>query len=159
MYTSQGCFGIPRSFGQSEVRLDTANGRGSTNTCIRRYTNTQVNTGGAITYRDSSTLGSSFTVNVAGLYAIFVTDSNPSSYVMTGISRNSVNLTSSILLLPAAERLAVAEINLATGSFNEAVAQASWLGYLAAGDVIRPHGNTGDPITAGLSMFQMVKIG
>jgi hypothetical protein len=47
---------------QSMVRLNTANGYGSTNTAIRRFTNVVTNQGTDITYADSATLGTTFTI-------------------------------------------------------------------------------------------------
>ena len=42
---------------QNEVRLEVGNGSGSTNTKIRRFTTAVTNTGTAMTYADSATLG------------------------------------------------------------------------------------------------------
>jgi hypothetical protein len=72
----------------SEVRLNTVNGFGSTNTMIRRFTNTTINTGTDITYADSATLGATFTINTAGVYAISYSDSFAASADM-GLSLNS----------------------------------------------------------------------
>ena len=51
----------------SYVRLNTANGYGSTNTKIRRFTNIVNNVGTDITYADSATLGNTFTINANGV--------------------------------------------------------------------------------------------
>lgn len=50
----------------SNVRLDTANGYGSTATKIRRFTNERVNFGSGIQYVDDATNGASFTANRSG---------------------------------------------------------------------------------------------
>jgi hypothetical protein len=55
---------------QSCIRLNTANGYGSTNTVVRRFTNVVLNQGTDITYADSATLGASFTINTSGVYSI-----------------------------------------------------------------------------------------
>lgn len=54
----------------AEVYVTAGNGRGSTSTTVRRFTNIRVNTGSAISYVDSATLGGVFTINVSGVYAI-----------------------------------------------------------------------------------------
>ena len=61
---------LTKTASQSMVRLNTSNGYGSTNTVIKRYTNVVTNQGVDITYADSATLGASFTINTAGVYAI-----------------------------------------------------------------------------------------
>jgi hypothetical protein len=80
----------------SMVRLTTANGFGSTNTCIKRFTTTVISQGSDITYADSATLGASFTINANGVYAIAISVTgavtNPA-----GISKNSTQLTTSVL--------------------------------------------------------------
>lgn len=58
----------------SMIRLNTANGFGSTNTKYRRFLNTVINQGSDITYADSATLGSSFTINTSGIYSISYSD-------------------------------------------------------------------------------------
>jgi hypothetical protein len=117
----------------SMVRLDGANGFGSTNTAIKRYTNVRTNQGADITYADSPTLGASFTINAAGVYAIMVSSNNAgTSY--PGISLNTTQPATSIIALTnASERLAVS--SGAAGNMGEAV----WIGYLPAGSVVRPH--------------------
>ena len=117
----------------SMVRLNTANGYGSTNTKIRRFTNTVTNQGSDITYADSATLGASFTINTDGTYAISYSDCFTNPAVM-GMSLNSTQLTTNL------ESITVASILSAntTGSANY-VGVASWNGYLPAGSVIRPH--------------------
>jgi hypothetical protein len=118
---------------QSMVRLDGANGFGSTNTAIKRYTNVRLNQGSDITYADSATLGASFTINTAGVYAIMVSSNNAgTSY--PGISLNTTQPSTSIIALTnASERLAVSSGS--GGNMGEAV----WIGYLLAGSVVRPH--------------------
>ncbi len=58
----------------SMIRLNTANGYGSTNTKYRRFLNTVINQGSDITYADSATLSSSFTINTSGIYSISYSD-------------------------------------------------------------------------------------
>lgn len=126
------------SVGHHEVTVHTGNGYGSTNTVIRRYTTTMVNTGTAITYADSATLGASFTINEPGLYEIYTADSNGLGVAILGVSVNSSTLpTGGIQSEPIATRL------LSTthyhGGATTVYADDSRVVRLSAGDVIRPH--------------------
>ncbi len=116
----------------STVRVHTANGFGSTNTKIRRFTTVVQNAGSDITYADSAANGASFTVNTTGMYGISYTE-NGSSAFNSGISVNSAELTSDVADINANNRL-VSMYNSAssTGATSCSV-------YLTAGDVIRPH--------------------
>ena len=118
---------------QSMVRVNTANGYGSTNTPIRRFTNVVTNQGTDITYADSATLGASFTINTAGIYSISFSDVfNGSANV--GLSLNSTQLTTSIGSINTADRLAITAAAGADFQIN-----VGWTGYLAAGSVVRAH--------------------
>lgn len=119
---------------QSMVRLNTANGYGSTNTMIRRFTNTVTNQGSDITYADSATLGGSFTINTSGVYAISYCD-DFSSVGAVGISLNTTTPSTSFFSIAAAEKLAGV-----SNPFGNYPTEASWCGYLAAGSVVRAHG-------------------
>jgi hypothetical protein len=137
----------------SSVRLDTANGYGSTaSNKIRRFSNVRDNIGSDITYLDSATNGASFTISSAGTYHISFSDSANSGYI--GISKNSSQLTTSILSINAADRLAMETVTASgeTGS-------VSWNGYLLAGDVIRPHTDASGGGTADRSSFTISKVG
>ena len=120
---------------QSMVRLNTANGYGSTNVGIRRFTNTVTNQGADITYADSATLGATFTINTNGVYAISYTDQFTTAGNL-GISLNSTQLSTSILLITAADRLGASDTP--TGNANNTFATSV---YLASGSVIRAHTN------------------
>lgn len=136
---------------QNMVRLHTANGYGSTNTVIRRFTTTVTNTGSAITYADSATLGATFTINTDGVYAISYSDSFNTPAVL-GLSLNSSQLTTSIGSITAADILI---IGLGTNTTSSADS-VSWTGYLASGSVIRAH--TAGNATGGIiGMFTIVK--
>lgn len=117
----------------SMVRLNTANGYGSTNTRIRRFTNVVANVGADITYADSATLGGSFTINKSGVYSISYNDQFSASGSL-GISLNSNQLTIAINLINASNFLAGQTV----GAANH-LGCATWQGYLQAGDIIRPH--------------------
>lgn len=118
--------------GNSMVRLNTANGYGSTNTAIRRFTNVVVNQGSDITYADSASAGGSFTINTNGVYAISYVDSF-SANSFGGISLDSNQLTTGIGSISAASRLSYAFYS------TNAVVVNAWTGYLPAGSIIRPH--------------------
>lgn len=136
----------------SQIRLNTANGYGSTNTKIRRFTNIVTNQGTDITYADSATLGASFTINTSGFYAISYTDvfNNPDS---VGLSLNSSELTTNIQSLVTIAD-ALAWMSTANTNFGGDVA---WSGYLSAGDVIRPHCGAGVTGT-GLQLFNIGRV-
>lgn len=57
--------------------------------CTRRWTNAKVNTGTAILYADSSTLGGKFTANEAGIYQVSYRDYKSSGSACFGISVNA----------------------------------------------------------------------
>ena len=120
--------------GQSMVRLNTANGYGSTNTKIRRFTNTVTNTGSDITYADSAANGASFTINTNGVYAVSFSD-NLSSGDYIGLSLNTSSPTTGIGGLATSEVLSISSVPSA-GVNNGYV---GWTGYLPAGSVVRPH--------------------
>jgi hypothetical protein len=122
---------------QSMIRLNTANGYGSTNTVIRRWTNVVTNQGSDITYADSATLGGTFTINNAGVYAIGYNDQF-SGFNWFGISLSSNQLTTVVTNITAANRLSVT-----ITPASDYGAHTSWTGYLLAGAIIRAHTNGG----------------
>lgn len=117
----------------SMVRLNTANGYGSTNTMIRRFSTTVTSQGSDITYTDSATAGASFTINTNGIYAISYSEAFISNSYF-GISLNSSQLTTSVISITASNLLIQS-----TNSNNTYSGAVSWTGYLPAGSVIRPH--------------------
>ena len=140
--------------GNSMVRLNTANGYGSTNTKIRRFTNTVTNTGSDITYADSATNGASFTINTSGIYSISYSDNfNAADY--NGISLNMSGGTTAITNLTISQILSV---GASAGSSSAAC--CSWTGYLTAGDVVRPHtfGSASGSVT-GAQHFTIARVG
>ena len=126
-------------FFPSMVRLNTPNGVGSTNTYVRRFTNTVTNQGADITYADSATLGASFTINTTGVYAISYTD-NGSGIAAIGLTLNSTQNSTSLELLADATQILVGVV---TSSANVG-GTACWTGQLVSGGVVRPSiGSTG----------------
>lgn len=118
---------------RSMVWVNTANGYGSTNTKIRRFTNVATNQGGDITYADSATLGGSFTINVSGVYGISYTDQFSSSSYM-GVSLNTTQPTVAIFSLAATEIVCGGQAP-AANTVGHCGAQL----FLPAGSIIRAH--------------------
>ena len=115
------------------IRLNTANGYGSTNTKIRRFTNIVLNQGNDITYTDSATLGASFTINKDGVYSINYSD----QFSSAGFFAISVNTTQPTV---AASTINISHVLSATTTAQSAYASCvNWCGYLVAGSVIRAH--------------------
>jgi len=131
----------------SSVRVDTANGYGSTATRIRRFSNIRDNIGTDIEYVDSATLGASFTVKSAGVYNISYSENNSGT---AGISLNSSQLTTNIENINVADRLII------EGDNRVAV---GWSGYLNVGDVIRPHSDGNAAATNSQVNFTISKVG
>ena len=140
--------------GNHAVIVNAGNGHGSTNTNIRRFTNTQSSVGTAITYADSATLGATFTINETGLYAIYYTDKAAGSTAKFGVSVNAavataVNNLSAVTRLMMTQLAVVATQNTVSG-----------VAYLTAADVVRPHTAGGpDSTAADEGAFSIRKIG
>lgn len=135
LIVSENALAVSSQQPRSEVWLYTGNGYGSTNTKIRRFTNTAKNIGTAITYADSSTAGASFTINEDGVYSILFTDGATGSGGAAGISLNSSELTTNIYSITATNRLAMSNW---VASSSGGITVNSILN-LSAGDIIRPH--------------------
>ena len=136
--------------GGSNVRLDTANGYGSTATKIRRFSNERVNIGSSLNCVDSATAGFSCTVLRSGFYFVSYSDGfNGTAY--QGLSLNASSLTNGIQALAANEMLAM-NYQVTANTFT----LSSWSGWLWAGDIVRPHTN-GDAIGSfNRTSFSMV---
>lgn len=91
--------------GGSLIWLTGGNGTGSTNTRFRRYTTVLRNIGKAATLTQSATLGDSYTINKNGKYAISITDGSTTGSYNVGISLDSNQGTTSIVLIPDLNRL------------------------------------------------------
>lgn len=136
----------------SSVQLNTANGFGSTNTVIRRFSNTVDNFGTSVTYTDSATAGSSFLINEDGIYEISYTDNNTTASVI-GLSRNSTQLTTAINSISVANRLAESSVNV------NSVDNVCWTGYLTKNDIIRPHSTGVTAVDVTGTHFSISKVG
>lgn len=137
----------------SSVRVDTANGYGSTATKIRRFSNVRENLGSSIVYADSATNGSSFTINEDGVYNVSYSDSATAADY-SGISKNASSLTTNLNSLVTSEILALERQDTSGGAFNIA-----WSGYLQAGDIIRAHSSGTGGGNNALVTFTISKVG
>jgi hypothetical protein len=137
----------------STVRVNTGNGHGSTNNKIRRFTTAVQNVGTAITYADSAADGASFTINEDGVYIMSYTDRTNSGDFQIGISLNSAQLTTTVVSITAADRLA---IDHGTGGSHRTTGVPV---VLAKDDVIRAHTDGGPNSTGGGETFTITKIG
>ncbi len=117
----------------SMVRLNTANGYGSTNTKIRRFTNVVTNQGTDITYADSATLGASFTINTDGVYAVSCTDKAAGAMAI-GLSLNTTEPAVSVLTISISSLLGI--VSTAAAGYAGCVATTL---FLQSGDVVRMH--------------------
>ncbi len=145
-------------FTPSKVRVTSGNGHGSTNTKIRRFNTTEVNTGSAITYADSATNGGSFTINTTGLYFISYTDSGTDGgQINVGASRNSAQLTTDVESITYTDRLFY--VNERLGNPQNPWAMASTVVSLTATDVIRAHtNNNGQTNSDNRTVFEIALI-
>lgn len=110
---------------------------GSSSTAIRQIVTTKYAYGSAITYANSASLGTTFTINEDGLYDISYADSNAVAPIF-GISVNSNQLTTSIDSISEAT-FVTEQKSLTSG----ALTPISVTVFLRAGDILRPHGDPG----------------
>jgi hypothetical protein len=136
----------------SYVRLNTANGYGSTNTVIRRFTNIVDNVGVDITYADSATLGATFTINTNGVYSVSYVD-NFNAVSNIGLSINSTQLTTDIGAISVATRLAIST----SGGANYSVSTSATF-YAAATSIIRAHDDGAATGLAGRQNFTIARV-
>lgn len=135
------------------IRLENGNGHGSTNNKIRRFTNTTINVASpGMTYADSATLGMSITINETGLYFMSYSDSRAANSSSIGISVSSAQLTTNIVSITAANRIAVNDQPLAIHGFCSALVR------LTAGQVVRAHTDGAVDSTSAVSGFMIVQV-
>jgi hypothetical protein len=149
---STGNVSTTKTSAQSMVKLRTANGYGSTNTAIRRWSTVDINQGSDITYADSATLGASFTINTNGVYAISYSDQ------YTGATTAAIKLNGSQFTLTPASLTDNSILCSNTASAGGFAAICSWTGFLSAGDVIRTQSSTAtgsNPVLAGFTIVRV----
>jgi len=128
---------------RSVVKVYGSLGPASTNTAILHYNTIATNIGGDISYSTSSTAGDTFTINHDGLYTGGINNYNSSGAAAQGMSVNSNQLTTGISSITAANILTeTASPASGTPGF------ACWTAFLRAGDVVRPHCNSGAGISS-----------
>lgn len=140
---------------RSCIRVSNVNGAGSTNTAVRRFTNLISSVGTDITYTDSATLGTSFTINTTGLYSIVYSDAFPTADSLA-ISNNA---TGAELTTSAASLTASKLLGLVSAPANNII-PCPVVVPLTAGDVIRPHLVTSgaNPASPALCRFTITRI-
>jgi len=148
---SQGMGAVPAT--QSMIRVHTPNGAGSTNTCVQRFLTTFVTQGTDITLTQSATLGDTFTVNTAGVYSCSLTAVHPTGNGVVGISASSTQLTTSIVGIAVTDKLTLVQDYTATGTVS-----CSWIGYLAAGAVVRVHTDATALVADNRSQFTITRV-
>jgi len=137
----------------SYVRLNTANGYGSTNTKIRRFTTTVNSAGVDITYADSATLGGTFTINTNGVYSVSYCDQFTAAATL-GLSIDSTQLTTNIQSVTAVNVLSICTT---TGGNVAEVASATF--YAAAASVVRAHTDgVAAGVTSGGTQFTIARV-
>lgn len=146
------------SIARSQIRYQGGNGMGSTNTAIRRFNTQVISQGTDITFADSATAGSTFTINTTGYYAIHYSDYNSAAVAIIGISVNSNQLTTSIASITNTHRYAQV-VSVANGG-----SCCSVTAYLTAGAVVRGHcspSGSNPPnagTTDGLCQFHIIRL-
>lgn len=144
----------------SRVRLHTSDGLGSTNNKIRKFSTLVEEVGTDISFNGltaSATNGAEFTINADGIYSISYCDLwNVAS--VHDISLNSNQLTTALSSITVTDRL------ISTNpTVTDQVMAVTWTGFLAQGDVIRPHTH-GDADGASINraaftVTQIIKLG
>lgn len=127
----QGAGGLFKLPFASEISVFTANGNGSTNTSVTRFSTVNVSRGSDITYADSATLGGSFTINTSGTYSVTYVD----ALVGAGDICIAINSTGADLTaFPLTLQNILAEAT--TGGANQR-ACASATRFFPAGTIVR----------------------
>ena len=142
--------------GNNVVTVHTGNGYGSSSTKVRRWTTAMTNTGTAITYADSSTLGGTFTINETGIYSMTLQDCKIGVVSFIGVSLNSNQLTTVISAISIANRLIWGRVE--NTGIEELPGCISTTRRLVAGDVIRVHDDGTNDSASDRSNFSICKV-
>ena len=126
-------------------------GWGSTNTKIRRYLTLEKSSGSDITFADSSTAGSSFTINTTGGYIISFGDSAGAGAMQIGVSVNSSALTTNLNTITYAQGKRA--YSNPTGQYHGSIGL-----LLTAGDIVRGHGDATSAITTDNVYFHIARV-
>jgi hypothetical protein len=140
----------------STANADTGNGRGTgSDSSVRRYTNIG-STGSDITVADSASLGTTFTINQKGVYAIDVTEqSSVGGAQEFAITVNWTTRTVPVSSIPASERKARG--SAAVGGFANTMSVSI---ILQAGDIVRigAGANVGTSDSCRVEITQLQKL-
>lgn len=145
-------FPVERSVPRSEVWVNTTTGFGSSGNKIRTYSNTQLSMGSAITYTSDTTNGDYFTINEDGLYSMTAVDGNSGGLSTIGFSRNSSQLSTSLIAISDADNLV---FNITISGQYGTVGVTT---YLTAGDVIRVHTDGSPNVADVLARARIIKV-
>lgn len=134
------------------IKYDTHAGYGSTNTRIPYFTNA-VNVGSQIgTITNSATLGFAFTAIKKCLVTVGYTGSGAATHDV-GLSLNSTQLTTDIMSITQANKLASVKIDTANYPVNVAVSIV-----MNPGDVLRPHRSVSAPTYPERDVFTLTAL-
>jgi hypothetical protein len=136
------------------------NGKGSTNTGIRRFANVRTDKGAglfSVNTANETTDGLEITFlkdcYVDVVYQDVETGGGGSTY---GIGINSSDLISGWVNIPYASRLSGMSVTGGSTAAHVNHGGSSWSGYVQAGDVIRPHGaSSDDSASFGITRFSI----
>ena len=125
----------------------------TTNTAIRYFTDIVQSQGTDISLgANPITLGATFTINVAGVYAVSYFDMFNLPYHF-GLSLNSTHLTTAFVAIPIANILCGS--TTANAGYGSCV---SWTGYLPAGSVVRPHSHPSAGTSGGIATITIARV-
>ena len=137
----------------AEIVIKNASGFGSSAGGIRKLTTIITSTGTDITYANSASAGTTFTINTTGVYFISYSDGNSTGEQYSGISLNATSGEQNDIISNIADTKILA-MTLAQGITNKTTIRS-----LTAGDIVRPHGSgAGDYTTEGV-FFHIKRIG
>lgn len=140
----------------NELYVDGGNGYGSTNTLIRRYSNTRLSTGSNYTFTQSAGNGDSITVLSDGTYWVCRAELRSTSGALySGITVNDSALSTDVYLMTYAQGRRFVNL-LAAGYFTQ-TAQSCGPLSLSNGDVIRAH-DSASQLSDGTDARQSLKI-
>jgi hypothetical protein len=138
----------------SSIFMDTGNGHGSTNTKVRRFTNSRISTGTDITYADSATLGATFTINTAGVYSIKYEDQDAGGQASVCITVNGSALTTAASSLTFAQGRRA----FALAAVNNSIPACSVTLVLAVNDIVRPQDEGANDDTGAACNFCITRV-
>lgn len=135
---------------------DSGNGYGSTNTKVRRWTNSRVASGSCYTYADSATLGGSWTINTQGIYSITYSDTDSGAGgSQIAIVVNGTVPTTAVPITYAQGQRQVTTTGSASGGYTGSV---TWTGLLNVSDVVWAQTDGGANSTSSTSMITITQV-